>query len=106
MPRMFLRSPKRTSKSASIERGHCYARVFTRVQEWKGKKHLTFMPCDVIELLRMCLKEFTNTSRTRTTPLRKCSDGRALKLHHSIPSFQLSSPLTSLGASDCSGGLP
>jgi hypothetical protein len=50
MPRMFLRSPKKMSKSASIEHGRCYARVFTRVLEWKQKKHSIFMPCGVIEL--------------------------------------------------------
>ena len=47
---IFLQSPKTTSKSASIERERCYARVFTHVLEWKGKEHSTFMPCSVIEL--------------------------------------------------------
>ena len=36
--------------SVSIERGHCYARVFTRVLAWNGKRHSPFMPCGVIEL--------------------------------------------------------
>ena len=53
---------------------------FTRALEWKEKKHSISMPFGVIELLRMCLKEFRNTSRTWTTPLRGCSDRRALKL--------------------------
>jgi len=36
------------------------------------------MPFGVIELLRMCWKEFRCTSRTRTTPRRGCNDSRAL----------------------------
>ena len=63
MPRMSSRSPKTMSRSASIERGRCYARVFTRVLEWKGKKHSIFMLCGVIELSRMCLKEFRSKPR-------------------------------------------
>src|SRR6266851_7076373 len=74
MPRMSLRSPKRMSKSASIEREHCYARVSTRELEWKGKKHSIFMPRGVIGLLRMCLKEFRSRTRRRKTPPRGCSD--------------------------------
>ena len=47
-------------KSAYIERERCYARVFMRVLEWNGKKHLAFMPCGVIEWLRTSLKEFSS----------------------------------------------
>ncbi len=48
------------------------------------------MPCGVIELLGMCLKEFRSTIRTRTTPRRGCSDGRALKLQPLHPEFPAS----------------
>src|SRR6202022_4622105 len=92
MPPMSSKSPKKMSRSASIEHGRCYARVFTRVLEWKGKKHSIFMRCGVIELLRMCLKEFRSTIRTRTTPRPGCSDGRALKLQP-VQSFRLPSRL-------------
>ena len=49
MPRRSSKSPRTMSKSASIERERCCARVFTHVLEWKGNKHSTFMPCDAIE---------------------------------------------------------
>jgi hypothetical protein len=78
MLRMFLGSPKKMSKSASIERGRYYARVFTRVLEWKGQKLSIFMACGVIELLRMCLKEFRSTIRKRTTSRQACSDSSHL----------------------------
>jgi RNA polymerase sigma-70 factor, ECF subfamily len=54
-----LEITEETSRSDSIERGRCYARVFTRVPEWKEKKHSIFMPCGAIEWLRMFLKEFS-----------------------------------------------
>jgi hypothetical protein len=33
-----------------LHRARGCARVFTRVLEWKGKKHSIFMPCGAIEL--------------------------------------------------------
>jgi hypothetical protein len=36
--------------------------VSTRARERKGKKYLIFMPFGVIELSRMCLKEFSSGS--------------------------------------------
>ena len=57
-----LGSAKKMLRSASIERGHCYARVFSRVLEWNGKKHSIFMPCAAIEWFRMSLKELSSCS--------------------------------------------
>ena len=74
MPQMSSKSPRTMLKSASIERGHCYARVFSRGLEWKGKKPSIFMPRGVIEWLRMCLKEFRSRSRSRKTSKRAYSD--------------------------------
>src|ERR1700680_1042686 len=71
---MSSKSQKTMLKSASIERGRCYARVFTRVLEWKGKKHSPFMPFGVIELRTMCLKEFRKAPRKWKTPRRACCD--------------------------------
>jgi hypothetical protein len=42
--------------SVSIERGRCYARVFTRGLAWNGKKHFNFhaVRCDRVCEERVC----------------------------------------------------
>src|SRR5215469_3987665 len=71
---MRFRSPKKTSKFASIERGRCCAKVSTPVPEWNGKKHSISMPFDVTELSRMCLNEFRSRHRRETNAWQGCSD--------------------------------
>ena len=89
----------RLHRARALLRKSLYARA-----GMEGKKHSIFMQCGVIELLRMCLKEFRSTIRTRATPRPGCNDGRALKLQP-LQSFQLPSPFASLGESGCSGGM-
>ncbi len=63
-------------KSASIERGRCYARVFTRMLEWKRRKRSLFMRmrCDrfvknVFERIQKRVSKTENSLASMTVTL-------------------------------------